>query len=380
MTQETGQYDFFTETLPEDVKIPTQGMVEKKPSVLTNVEQEIYDSFSQAEKDGLQAVMKKMDLNDPNFRSQYGKSVREGIADISDKALDVVRTRDLGEAGKSITNLISQLKGINLEARPRGLFGRVRSTFETLNTQLSTVSDNIDKAVAIMQGHQTTLREDNVMYDRLYGQNLAHYKNLTKFIIAGKLKLDEERRTTLAALRQKAESTGDMADIEAFDDYREKLDKFDKRLKELEATRLQCMQTAPTLRLAKSNNEELIDKFDDIFLSAVPSWKNNIQIALGLENTRKAAEAANDVIDYHNEMIRQNAEMLGKGAVLAAQVSERQITDTATLEFANQKLLESFSKVLEIKEEGRKARETSRIREAELEEEMKNALLSLARG
>lgn len=382
MTPKTGQTDFFSTDIPDLEPAPqtTQAVVKKEAPVLTPVEQEIYDSFSPEEKSGLKTAMSQIDFHDPALRTEYGRKVREGIAGISSKALKVARTRDLGEAGNSMKTLIKQLQGIDVEVKSRGIFGRVRSYIEEFNIQLSSVERNVERAVTIMQGHQAQLVEDNEMYEQLYKNNLAHYRALTRYIIAGKLKLDEERRTTLAQLKQKAEATGDMADIEAYDDYKSKLDKFDKFLSEFEATRLQCLQTAPTLRLAKGNNEDLIEKFDFIFLTAVPSWQNQIQIALALENSKQAGEAIDAAIDFTNDIIRKNAEKLAQGSIAIAQTTEREIIETETLAYSNEQLLNSIREVFRIKAEGQQKREQSRFDRAAMEEEMKNELLRLASG
>ena len=380
MTQKTGPNDFFSiEEELASVMETAQTPVEKEPSVLTSVEQEIYDNLTPKEKEGLQAAMDQMDFNDPNMRNQYGLKTREGIAAISSKSLEVARTRDLGAAGKSMTTLIKQLKGVDIEVKQRGIFGKVRSAIEEFNAQLTSVERNIDKAVAIMKEHQAQLATDIQTYDQLYLQNLGYYKALTKYIIAGKLKLDEERKTTLAALKKKAEETGDMAAIEAYDDYRDKLDKFERLLDEFESTRLQCIQTAPTLRMAKSNNEALIEKFDFIFLSAVPSWKLQLQLMLAQENAKQAGEAIDATINFHQDIIRKNAELLGRNNIEVARITEREILDVETLEYANQQLLKSMNEVLEIHEAGKAKRYQSRQDKARMEEEMKNELLKFAR-
>lgn len=379
MTQKTGPNDFFSaEEELASVMETAQTPVEKEPSVLTPVEQEIYDKLTPKEKEGLQAAMDQMDFNDPNMRNQYGLKTREGIAEISTKSLEVARTRDLGAAGKSMTTLIKQLKGVDIQVKQRGIFGKVRSAIEEFNAQLTSVEGNIDKAVAIMKGHQAQLATDIQTYDQLYLQNLGYYKALTKYIIAGKLKLDEERKTTLAALQAKT-SGGDTGAIEAFSDYKDKLDDFERLLDELESTKLQCIQTAPTLRMAKRNNEALIEKFDFIFLSAVPSWKLQLQLMLAQENAKQAGEAIDAAIDFHQDIIRKNAELLGRNNIEVARITEREILDVETLEYANQQLLNSMNEVLEIHEAGKAKRYQSRQDKVRMEEEMKNELLKFAR-
>lgn len=383
METKTGLDDFFSSELPgmeAEAQVPQKPVVKEAP-VLTPVEQELYDNFSPKEKEGVRAIMDQMDFKDPNLRSTYGKKAREGIAEVSTQSLAVARVRDMGEAGKSITNLVKQLKGvdIDLKDRSRGIFTRARSAWEEFNVKLNSVEENIEKSVAIMQGHQTQLADDNVLLDALYKQNLGFYKSLTRYIIVGKLKLAEERKTTLAALKAKT-ATGDMEAIEAHNEYKEKLDSFEKLLDEFESVKLQCMQNAPMLRMAMSNNEALIREFDFISFTAVPTWKNKLQLMLVQENTRRAGEAIDTVIDFHNELILENARRLGENTVAAARISEREITETATLEEANRILLDSLNQVMDIHKEGRDKRAQSREDKARIEEEMKNELLRLAQA
>lgn len=380
MNMNTGLDDFFstevleTETAEQNPQVPAV----KEAPVLTPVEQELYDNFSPEEKKGLRAAMAQMDFNDPNMRTQYGRKTREGIASISTEALKVARTRDLGEAGKSVTALVKQLKGIDLDGRSRGIFGRARSMIEDFNIQLTSVERNIEKSVAIMQGHQAQLASDNETYDQLYAQNRALFRSLTRYIIAGKLKLDEERKTTLAALEAKT-TTGDGQAIEDYTDYKDKLDKFERLLDEFESIKLQCLQTAPALRMAKSNNEALIEQFDFIFLTVVPSWQTQLQLMLAQKNTSEAAEAANAVIDIHNEIIRNNAKMAGENNAKVAQITGREITETETLEFVNKTLIDSLERVIQIQAENKAKRAQSRLDKARMEQEMKDELLKLAK-
>ena len=381
MDMNKGMDDFFSDELPgmeSVIQTPQEPAVKETP-VLTPVEQEIYDKFSEKEKMQLRQKMDEIDFNDPNMRSQYAMKTREKIAQISDQSLQVARTRDLGVAGQSITTLIGKLENIDLEGKKRGWFGRARSAFEEFKIQLASVEDNIAKSVVIMEGHKNQLRADNGVYDTLYNKNLGLYRALTRYIILGKLKLDEERKTTLAALQAKTKGK-DAGAIEAFSDYKQKLDDFERLLDELESTKLQCLQTAPMLRIAKSNNEALIEKFDFIFLTAVPSWKTQLQLMLAQENTRQAGKAIDAAVDFNNEIIRRNAELLGQNTVAVARITEREITETATLEFANRKLLESMNEVLQIHAEGRAKRAQSRLDKARMEQEMKDELLKFANG
>lgn len=357
---------------------PVQEQVVEKPAaILTKAEQDIYDSLNVNEKAELTTVIRGMDLTHPNFTSEYGKDARKGIADVNEKALSVTRTKDLGEVGTTMTNLVLQLKGINVNNQSRGLFSRARSYVEQLNAKLTPVEENVKKAVKIMDAHKNQLATDNTSFEQLYKQNLAYYRALTLYIIAGKLKLDEEKKTTLTQLQQKATSTGDMADVEAYNSYNSKLNQFDSLLSEFESSRLLCLQTAPAIRTAQENNKLIIQKFEFIFTTAVPAWRTQIHLALNLENSKQAASAANAAIEFTNNLIRQNADMLKQGTIDVARLSQREIIESDTLEYANQRLIESIEAVFQIQEEGKATRDASREKRAMLEEDLKNELLQI---
>lgn len=357
------------ESKPEAANVPAP--------ILSKAEQDIYNSLNAQEKNELTTVIRGMDLTQPNFTSEYGKDARMGIADVNKEALAVTRTKDLGKVGTSMSNLMLQLKGISIPSQTRGIFKRTQSYIAQLNAKLAPAEANVEKAVRIMEDHKTQLADDNMSFEELYKKNLAHYRNLTLYIIAGKMKLDEERRTTLVELQKKAASTGDMADVEAYNSYNSKLNQFDALLNEFESSRVLCLQTAPAIRMAQENNKLLIQKFDYIFTTAVPAWRTQISLALNLENSKQAASAANAAIDFTNDLIRQNADMLKQGTIDIAQLSQREIIESDTLEYANNRLIEGLEAVFQIHAEGQAKRDASREKRAMLEEDLKNELLQL---
>lgn len=378
METKTGSSSLFSTDIFGSTPAPApEQVVEKPASILTKAEQDIYDSLKVQEKAQLTNVIRGMDLTDPNFTSEYGKEARQGIANVNERALAVTRTKDLGKVGTSMSNLMLQLKGISIPSKSQGIFGRAKSYVAQLNAKLAPAEENVDKAVKIMDAHKNQLATDNVSFEELYKQNLAYYRALTLYIIAGKLKLDEERKTTLAQLQQKAASTGDMADVEAYKSYDSKLNQFDSLLSEFESSRLLCLQTAPAIRMAQENNKLLIQKFDFIFTTAVPAWRTQIHLALNLENSKQAASAANAAIDFTNDLIRQNADMLKQGTIDVARLSQREIIESDTLEYANQRLIEGLEAVFQIHAEGKAKRAASREKRAMLEEDLKNELLQL---
>lgn len=375
----SGSSSLFSTDIFGSVPMPAQQeqVTPKESPVLTRTEQEIFDSLTPQEKSQLSNVIKGMDLTQPNFTSEYGKDARLGIVTVNEEALSVTRTKDLGEAGKSMSNLMLQLKGLDIPSQSRGIFSRTRSYLAQLNARLAPAEANVKKAAEIMESHKQQLIHDNVSFDELYKKNLAYYRALTLYIIAGKMKLDEERKTTLAKLKAKAIETGDMADAENLNQYNSFLNQFDALLNEFESSRLLCLQTAPAIRMAQENNKLLIQKFDYIFTTAVPAWRTQIYLALNLENSKQAANVANAAINFTNELIRQNADTLKAGTINTATLSEREIIETDTLEYANQRLIESMEEVFKIHAEGKAKREASREKRDELEEQLKNELLEL---
>lgn len=373
----TGSSLFATDIFASTPVQQEQPLAKAPAPLLTKVEQEIYDNLAPNQKAELAQTVRAMDLNAPNFNSEYGKEVRVGIGNINQEALAVTRTKDLGKVGTSMSNLMMQLKKIDVPSKSQGIFGRAKSYVAQLNAMLAPAEQNVDKAVTIMEKHQAQLAADNISFENLYKQNLAYYRALTLYIIAGKIKLDEERKTTLLVLQKKATETGDMADVEAFNSYKSKLEHFDNLLGEFESSRVLCLQTAPAIRMAQENNKLLIQKFDFIFTTAVPAWRTQIYLALNMENSRQAANAANAAIDFTNDLIRQNADMLKQSTIEVAKLSQREIIEGDTLEYANQRLIEGIEAVFQIHAEGKATREASREKRAMLEEDLKNELLQL---
>lgn len=369
--------NIFGSTPPTQDATPVAQTTATAAPVLTKAEQDIYDSLNPQEKAELATVIRGMDVTQPNFTSEYGKDARMGIVDVNEEALSVTRTKDLGKVGTSMSNLMLQLKGISVPSQTRGIFKRTQSYIAQLNAKLAPAEKNVEKAVAIMDAHKGQLAADNVSFDSLYKKNLAYYRALTLYIIAGKMKLDEERKTTLVTLQKRATETGDMADVEAYNSYNSQLNQFDSLLNEFESSRLLCLQTAPVIRMAQENNKLLIQKFDYIFTTAVPAWRTQIHLALNLENSKQAASAANAAIDFTNDLIRQNADMLKQGTIDIARLSEREIIESDTLEYANQRLIEGIEAVFQIHAEGKAQREANREKRAMLEEDLKNELLQL---
>lgn len=379
-TSGTGSSSLFSTDIFDAAPVPEPAETQTPAPVLTKAEQDIYNSLKPQEKNQLTNVIRSMDLSQPNFTSEYGKDARVGIGEVNKEALQVTRTKDLGKVGTSMSNLMLQLKGINLPSQSSGIFGRTKSYLAQLNAKLAPAEQNVEKAVSIMEDHKTQLAEDNQSFDTLYKQNLAYYRALTLYIIAGKLKLDEERKTTLAQLKAKAAASGDMGDIEAYTSYEDKLEQFDSLLSEFESSKLLCLQTAPAIRMAQRNNKLLIQKFDYIVTTAVPAWRTQIHLALNLENSKQAANAANAAIDFTNEIIRQNADLLKQGTVEVAKLSQREIIESDTLEYANQRLIEGIEAVFQIHADGKAQRAASREKRAMLEEDLKNELLQLTAG
>lgn len=346
-------------------------------SVLTPAEREIYDSLSEKQKSEVTKFISGIDLSTADAISSYGKATRQNISSLNRDVLERTKTKDLGQVGTCMTSLMMQLKQIDVSSQSRGIFGRIKSGIEQLRSQLAPIQSNVDKAVKIMEKHQDTLRTDNQSFESLYVSNLAYYKDLTLYIICGRVRLEQEKEK-LKELHDKAASTGDLADAEKYNAYASRIDQFEQLINELESSRILCMQNAPTIRMAQSNNTALIQKFDFIFHTAVPAWQTQISIALNLENSKQAAQAANAAIDFTNDMIRKNADMLKQGTIGVAKLTEKEIISADTLEYANRQLIDGLKEVMQIHEAGRVQRNESHSRKIALEEDMKKELLALS--
>ena len=339
------------------------------------------DNLTAEERAEVESFSEKINLRDTNVILQYGAAAQEKIASFSDTTLQSVRTKDLGEIGDKISDLVVELKGFSLKDEDKkgflGLFKKPKATIAKLQTQYDSASSSVEKIAEALKDHQNTLFKDIVMFDQMYALNLSYFKELSMYIIAGKKRLEEERNTTLKALKEKAEASGLAEDAQAANDFANLCDRFEKKLYDLQLTREISIQMAPEIRLIQNGDTLMVEKIQTTINNTIPLWKNQMVLALGLAHSKEAMEAQREVSDLTNELLKQNAETLQMGTIAIAQESERGIVDIETVEEANTKLIETLDEVIRIQEEGRQKRLEAENTLGKIETELKQKLLEI---
>ena len=361
---------------PEAPAAPAQE--EAKPEV-TPVQMD-ENLLSDAEKQAVEAFSKKIDLTDSQMILQYGAAAQKNVAGFSENALNSVRTKDLGEVGKSLSELVVELKGFSEEEEKKGLFGFFKKTgnkLETMKTQYAKVEANVDKIVRELEQHQVTLLKDVAMFDQMYELNLKYYKELTMYILAGKRKLADVRANELPVLKAKAEQTGAQEDAQAYNDLVQMCDRFEKKLHDLELTRMISVQMGPQTRLLQNNDTLMVEKIQSSLVNTIPLWKSQMVLALGLEHGRQATAAQSAVTNMTNELLKKNADMLKMGTIETAREAERSVVDIETLQHTNEQLISTLDEVLNIQKEGAAKRKAAEAELGRIEGELKQKLMEL---
>ena len=337
---------------------------------LTPEEQKVVDEFAE-----------KIDIQNSNVVLNYGASAQKKIADFSDSALEGVKTKDLGEVGGMITNLVTELKGFDVDEEEGGgffgFFKKKANSITKLKAKYDTAENNVDKITGALEGHQNTLQKDIVMLDKMYESNLVYFKELTMYIIAGKKKLAQERATTLVEKQKKAQETGLAEDAQAANDYAALCDRFEKKLHDLEITRTISIQMAPQIRLVQNSDTLMVEKIQSTINNTIPLWKNQMVLALGLAHSQQAMEAQHQVNELTNELIKKNAEKLKTGTIEIAKESERSVVDIETVRYSNEQLISALDEVVKIQEEGRVKRREAEAELGQIEATLKQKLLDI---
>ena len=361
---------------PEAPAAPAQE--ETKPEV-TPVQMD-ENLLSDAEKQAVEAFSKKIDLTDSQMILQDGAAAQTNVAGFSENALNSVRTKDLGEVGKSLSELVVELKGFGEEEEKKGLFGFFKKTgnkLEAMKAQYAKVEANVDKIVRELEQHQVTLLKDVAMFDQMYELNLKYYKELTMYILAGKRKLADVQANELPALKAKAEQTGAQEDAQAYNDLVQMCDRFEKKLHDLELTRMISVQMGPQTRLLQNNDTLMVEKIQSSLVNTIPLWKSQMVLALGLEHGRQATAAQSAVTNMTNELLKKNADMLKMGTIETAREAERSVVDIETLQHTNEQLISTLDEVLSIQKEGAAKRKAAEAELGRIEGELKQKLLEL---
>ncbi len=337
-------------------------------------------SLTEAEQRAVKEFSEKIDITNPNLVLQYGASAQKNIADFSETALSSVRTKDMGEIGDMISNLLVELKDFDAQEEKKGLFGlfkKASNSLEALKIKYDKAEVNVDKIAAELEKHQVTLMKDIAIMEQMYGKNLEYYKQLTMYILAGKEKLAKERSTTLLELRKKAQETGLAEDAQAANDFANQCERFDKKLHDLELTRVISLQMAPQIRMLQNNDTLMTEKIQTSIVNTIPLWKSQMVLALGIHHSQQAMEAQRQVTDMTNELLKKNADMLKMATVETAKEAERSIVDIETLQHTNQSLISTLDEVLQIQTEGAQKRRQAETELRRIEGELKQKLLEL---
>lgn len=353
--------------IPETVTVPADYF---EKTALTPAEQTMVDEFSQ-----------KIDLSNSAIVLQYGAACQKKVADFSDSALEGVRTKDLGQTGDMISELVTELKGFSVDAEDErgflGLFKKAGNKIAKMKARFDRVEVNIEHIASELEGHQNQLLTDIVMLDKMYEANLLYFKELSMYIMAGKQRLEHEREVTLPAMKEKAAASGLAQDAQAVNDFASMCQRFEKKLHDLELTRTISIQMAPQIRLIQNNNALMSEKIQSTLNNTIPLWKNQMVLALGMAHSQQAMEAQREVTDLTNELLRKNAETLKQGTVAVATESERGIIDLETVLYTNEQLISTLDEVLRIQEEGRQKRREAEAELVRIEGELKNKLLEI---
>ena len=362
-------------TLSLEPEAPAAAAEPEKPKVEPVV---IDDSMlNEAEKKMVDDFAKKIDISDSQLVLQYGAAAQKSVASFSENALSNVRNKDLGEIGDTLTSLTMELKSLGQEEEEKGLFGffkKAGNRLETMKVQYSKAEVNVEKIARELEQHQRILMKDIAMFDQMYELNLKYYKELTMYIIAGKKRLAEVQSGQLEELRKKAEATGAQEDAQAYNDLAQMCNRFDKKLHDLELTRMVSIQMGPQTRMLQNNDTLMVEKIQSSLVNTIPLWKSQMVLALGLENSRKATAAQTAVT---NELLKKNAEMLKMGTIATAKEAERSIIDIETLQHTNQQLISTLDEVIQIQKEGAQKRKEAEAELGRIEGELRQKLMEL---
>lgn len=339
-------------------------------STLTEEEKKMVDDFAS-----------QIDLNNSNMIIQFGAGSQKKVADFSETALNSVKTKDLGEVGDMLTDVVTELKGFDVNEEEKGgilgFFKRSTNKLATLKTKYEKAEVNVNKICKALEGHQVQLLKDIATLDKMYELNKVYFKELSMYILAGKKKLAQVEQTELPALRKKAEETGLPEDAQAANDLANLCNRFEKKIHDLELTRMISIQMAPQIRLVQSNDTMMTEKIQSTLVNTIPLWKSQMVLALGITHSKEAAKAQREVTDMTNELLKKNAETLKMATVETAKESERGIVDIETLRTTNESLISTLDEVLRIQEEGRQKRKEAEVELNRIETELKSKLLAM---
>ena len=324
----------------------------------------------------------KIDLSNSALIMQYGVGAQKKIAEFSETALTNVRTKDLGEVGQMLGDMVNELRNFDAEEEEKGFFGFFKKNankIASMQTKYAAAETNINRICEALEKHQIQLMKDVAMLDKLYEVNKTYFKELSMYILAGKKKLELIESTEMPALIQKSQMTSLPEDAQAVNDFSAMANRFEKKLHDLELTRMISLQMAPQIRLVQNNDTLMAEKIQSSLVNTIPLWKSQMVLALGVAHSGEAARAQREVTDMTNQLLRKNAETLKMETINTAKESERGIVDIETLKISNESLISTFDEVLKIQQEGRERRKTAEVELQKLENDLKQKMLEIKR-
>lgn len=335
--------------------------------------------LSEAERKIVADFAEKIDVTDSNLVLQYGAAAQKNIAGFSESALSKVRTKDLGEVGKDLAGLVGELEHFGQEEKGGifGFFQKKKNDISALKAQYAKAETNVNKIIEVLEGHQVTLMKDVAMLDQMYSLNTKYYKELTMYILAGKKKLEAVRTGELEELRRKATASGSQEDAQAYNDLANMCNRFEKKLHDLELTRIVSIQMGPQVRLIQNNDALMLEKIQSSLVNTIPLWKSQMVLALGMENSRQATAAQSAVTNMTNELLQKNADMLKMGTIETAKEAEKSVVSVETLQHTNRQLISTLDEMMKIQTEGAQKRKEAEAELGRIEGELKQKLLEL---
>ena len=369
------------DTAPTLTLDPFQTQEEKKPPVVQQQEDPAMDDsiLTEEERRQVDAFASQIDLTNSTLVLQYGAGTQKKMADFSESALENVRSKDLGEVGELLSGVVTELKSFD-EEEEKGFFGFFKKTsnkIQAMKAKYAKAEENVSQIVKALEKHQVQLMKDTALLDKMYELNLTYFKELSMYILAGKKKLAEVRNTRLADLTAKAQTSGLPEDAQAAKDLDSMCSRFEKKIHDLELTRMISIQTAPQIRLVQNNDTLMVEKIQSTIVNTIPLWKSQMVLALGVEHSSQAAAAQRQVTDMTNELLRKNAEKLKMATTETARESERGIVDMDTLKATNESLISTLDEVMNIQKEGRQKRQEAEAELRNMEQELKKKLLEI---
>ena len=343
-----------------------------------------YEELSKEEKDAIEEFNKKIDINDAAQILQYGAAAQEKISQFSDSILEDVKTKNTGEVGDLLADLVSQIKSFDKDvssSSKQGLLSKIftnaKKEFDYIVAKYSKIEKNIDTIEGGLEKDKLQMLKDITIFDTMYEKNLEYFKEISLYIIAGERKLEELRTVELPKLKETAEKSGEQLDVQKVHDMEALINRFEKKIYDLKTTRIISIQMAPQIRLLQNNEAELVEKIQSSITNTIPLWKNQMVLALGINNAKQALKSQQEVSKLTNEMLEKNSETLKQGSIDIARESERAIVDVETLQKTNQNLIETLDTVIKIHEEGRVKRAEAEKTLEDIEKELKAKMLEI---